>query len=689
MPRIVQLTHAATISDADELERRCFRARRRAEKAARDAGIEIHFPSWSFRTVVYKGLVAAPKLANFYADLADERFEAPFAVFHQRYATNTRPTWERAQPFRFLCHNGEINAIQGNINQMRAREGRLGSQDLAPDDVLSPVLDMTLQDSGLLDNALELLVRGGRDVRHAIHMLVPDAWETKDDVPPDLEGFYRYHSCLDRAVGRSRRSRSSPTASASARRSTATVCVRCARRSARTASSSSPPRSAPSISRTTARSRAASSPRDRSSASTRRSVTPPCRTTRRSSASSRRPSRTPSGPSACSRARAGTPRVDVPDDLIARQAAFGVTKEEITVIVEPMAKYRKEPTSSMGDDTQAPFLTTFARPLFNFFKQRFAQVTNPPIDHLRERLVMSKRTLVGPRKALLTEDAGRRRPLRVRVVRRLPGRRRRPVRRLAVGRRPDRRDVPGRRWPGRSRARAAHGSATRPSTRSPSGVGVLVVSDRAVGAGRAAIPSLAAVGAVHHQSRARRAAHAGLDRVRLGRAARDAPLRVPRRLRRRPDLPVAHVRAPRRTRVEGHGRRPARRRSARELHATRSRTASSRSCRRWGSRPSTPIAARRSSRPTDSAAMSSSSASTARSRRSGASASPSSARTPCAATRTASASRRRASARPASSSTSTAASTTPPTRTSSTRCTWPSAPGRTAAKPTSSAPRTR
>ena len=282
---------------------------------------------------------------------------------------------------------------------------------------------MTLQDSGLLDNALELLVRGGRDIRHAMHMLVPDAWETRDDVPPDLAGFYRYHSCLiepwdgpaglvwtdgirvgaclDRNGLRPLRAQICEDGLVVVSSEVGTVDLDGPRRRhARQAL-----RGTDHLRRPDARRRT------------------PSRTTRRSSDSSR-----PHKPYAewAERLQQAQPRhagrVDVPDDLVARQAAFGVTKEEITVIVEPMAKYRKEPTSSMGDDTQAPFLTTFARPLFNFFKQRFAQVTNPPIDHLRERLVMSKRTLVGPRSPLLTRGAGSGRPLRVRVVRRLPGR---------------------------------------------------------------------------------------------------------------------------------------------------------------------------------------------------------------------------------------------------------------------------
>src|SRR5207247_2118543 len=114
----------------------------------------------------------------------------------QRYSTNTTPSWERAQPFRLLGHNGEINTIQGNVNRMRAREGRLGADRLGDEDLLRPVIDETGSDSAMLDNALELLVRGGRDVRHALAMLVPEAWEGNPELPEPVRDFYRYHALL-------------------------------------------------------------------------------------------------------------------------------------------------------------------------------------------------------------------------------------------------------------------------------------------------------------------------------------------------------------------------------------------------------------------------------------------------------------------------------------------------------------
>ncbi len=496
LPRIVQLLHTSTVTDSEERERKCYRARRRAENAAREKGLDIHFPSWSFRTLTYKALVAAPQLSNFYLDLADERFVAPFTMFHQRYATNTRPTWERAQPFRFLCHNGEINAIQGNINQMRAREARLGADELASPDLLQPVLDMTLQDSGILDNALELLVRGGRDVRHAVHMMVPDSWETRDDVPTDLRGFYRYHSCLiepwdgpagliftdgirigaslDRNGLRPLRYQICEDGLVVVSSEVGTVDV----------------------------SDHGAVTRGKLAEGQLICVDPTLPEPVQNDATLKTflSSAKPYGEWA-ERLRRRTPgkaEVDVPADLISVQGAFGITKEEITVIVEPMAKYRKEPTSSMGDDTQAPFLTTFTRPLFNFFKQRFAQVTNPPIDHLRERVVMSKRTLVGPRAPLLSETPDAADLLEFESFFVYPE----AVDDLFV-------DAP---WP------AALIDATFAVSDGPSGLeaalrrigkeaeeavrqgaAILVVSDRATGKDRAPIPSLAAVGAVHHR----------------------------------------------------------------------------------------------------------------------------------------------------------------------------------------------
>lgn len=190
----------AEVEAGDEFERRLYLARKVMHMRARKAGVQrLYVASFSNRTIVYKGLVLAAELANFYPDLSDTDFTTALAVFHQRYSTNTFPTWERAQPFRLLCHNGEINTLQGNENWMRAREADLSHPNWEGQvESLKPVVAPWTSDSGKLDNALELLVRSGRDVRHGLLMMMPEAWERlpEAEVSPERLAFYQYHSSL-------------------------------------------------------------------------------------------------------------------------------------------------------------------------------------------------------------------------------------------------------------------------------------------------------------------------------------------------------------------------------------------------------------------------------------------------------------------------------------------------------------
>ena len=184
MPRVEQLVLLRPFGlTADEAELRAYRARRRAGAIA-----GAYVVSLSFRTITYKALCAADQLGAFYPDLREPSLEVPFAIFHQRFSTNTSPSWERAQPFRVLCHNGEINTIDGNVRAMRGREARLGLD--------GPALEEDGSDSALLDNALELLVRTGRDVRHAAAMLLPRAWQHDAELDEEARAFHRYHAGL-------------------------------------------------------------------------------------------------------------------------------------------------------------------------------------------------------------------------------------------------------------------------------------------------------------------------------------------------------------------------------------------------------------------------------------------------------------------------------------------------------------
>ena len=193
-PHIVQVLFrtADTTVEVDD-ERVALRFRRRIERATEGT----YVASCSFRTVVYKGLSPADALADFYLDLGDERFAGAFGIFHQRFSTNTLSTWERAQPFRTLCHNGEINALWGNERRMRGRS-TFGTEaaGLGDESLFRPLLNDNDSDSGKLDATVELLTRGGRDVRHAMAMVMPSVWENVADMDPAIRGFYRYHSAI-------------------------------------------------------------------------------------------------------------------------------------------------------------------------------------------------------------------------------------------------------------------------------------------------------------------------------------------------------------------------------------------------------------------------------------------------------------------------------------------------------------
>jgi glutamate synthase domain-containing protein 2/glutamate synthase domain-containing protein 1/glutamate synthase domain-containing protein 3 len=381
MPRIEQLVLRRPLGTTpDEAELCAYRARKRVEDAA-----GAYVVSLSFRTITYKALCAADQLARFYADLRDPDLAVPFGIFHQRFSTNTSPSWERAQPFRLLCHNGEINSLEGNAAWMRAR---------------GHVLEEDGSDSTMLDNALELLVRGGRDVRHAAAMLLPEAWETDPRLDGSTQAFYRYHSTLlepwdgpagvvftdGRVVGATLdRNGLRPLRWAVADE----TLVACA-------------------------SEAGALPLPEGARIRRGRLGPgqmlvvdPALGVEEDADLKRRLARgrpygrwlrttlTPFG--------TGVPVEPPTESLTPRQAAAGYTREDLSLLLRPAAAQGHEPTSSMGDDTALPALAGRARPVTSYLRQRFAQVTNPAIDHLRERHVMSLRTLLGARAPLLGE----------------------------------------------------------------------------------------------------------------------------------------------------------------------------------------------------------------------------------------------------------------------------------------------
>src|SRR5881227_1898600 len=197
-PYVKQLVVAASdelASDRDAFERKLYVIRRVAEIAA---GPDLVIPSFSSRTIVYKGMLTSPQLLGYYPDLADTRTKSALALVHSRFSTNTFPSWELAHPYRMIAHNGEINTLRGNVNWMRARESQLASDLFGEDDLakLLPIVRPGGSDSATFDNVLELLVLAGRSLPHAVMMMIPEAYQDRDDLSDELKGFYAFHSCL-------------------------------------------------------------------------------------------------------------------------------------------------------------------------------------------------------------------------------------------------------------------------------------------------------------------------------------------------------------------------------------------------------------------------------------------------------------------------------------------------------------
>ncbi|MDQ1394761.1 MAG: hypothetical protein QOG64_20, partial [Acidimicrobiaceae bacterium] len=460
----------------------------------------VYVASCSFRTVVYKGLVAANALGRFYPDLEDARFEAPFAIFHQRFSTNTLPTWERAQPFRTLCHNGEINAIAGNIGRMQARTV-LGTEPvgLGPEELFHPLLDEATSDSGHLDAAVELLTRGGRDIRHAVAMLVPEAWEGARDLDPEVRGFYRYHACLVEPWDGPAGMIFSDGVGVGA------ALDRNGLRPMRYAVCEDGLVAACSEAGAVDVSGHGKVTRGRLGPGEMLFVDPTRGVLRDEECKQRVAAAGPYARWAADGLRpigAGKPIEEPPpaDVLARRQLTHGYTTEELRMVVKPMASDAKEPVFSMGDDAPLPPLAGRPRPVHHYLKQRFAQVTNPPIDHLRERLVMSLRTLLGPRRPLLSEDREAAWLIALDSFFLYPSAVTQLVEDDRAGCGGARLDATFPAAAGPDGLRAAVEELASAAQRAvEGGAGLLVIDDSGVSAERVPIPSLLATGAVHHR----------------------------------------------------------------------------------------------------------------------------------------------------------------------------------------------
>ena len=401
--RQVFIEAADEIEDQGAFERKLYVIRRVIERAA---GPGLSLPSFSSRTIVYKGMLTAPQLPRYFPDLRDPRVASRLALVHSRFSTNTFPSWELAHPYRMIAHNGEVNTLRGNVNWMRARESQLASELFGDDlEKVIPVVREGGSDSAVFDNVLELLVLSGRSIPHAVMMMVPEAYRTRRDLDPDVAGFYDFHSCLmepwdgpaaiaftdgrlagavlDRnglRPGRWVQDTEGYVVLAS-ETGVMTVAPEHVQRKGRLA----PGKlflldleeghivEDEEVKRRVARRKPYGEWYERSVVHI-----------------DDLPDRDPR-----------TPRVE---PLRSRQLAFGYSQEDLRMIIAPMAAKGEEPVASMGNDAALAVLSERQPPLFAYFKQLFAQVTNPPIDAIRENVVMSLHTGVGAEVNLLNES---------------------------------------------------------------------------------------------------------------------------------------------------------------------------------------------------------------------------------------------------------------------------------------------
>ncbi|WP_348787902.1 glutamate synthase large subunit [Leifsonia sp. NPDC080035] len=405
MPVIEQLYVKSTRSDEKgepvagiALDRQTFFLRKRAERE-----LDLYFSSLSSRTLVYKGMVTTLQLEPFYPDLSDPRFASKLALVHSRYSTNTFPSWPLAQPFRMIAHNGEINTVQGNRNWMRARQSQLESELLGELDPVLPIVTPGASDSASFDEVVELLSLTGRSLPHAVMMMVPEAWENQTEIDPVRRDFYEYHSMLMEPWD-------GPAAIVFTDGSLVGATL------------------------------------DRNGLRPGRYVVTndglvvlaseigvldiePSRVVRKGRL---RPGRmflvdTVAGrliedDEIKSELAASAPYgewleqgrinlkdlperehiVHTPASITRRQRTFGYTEEEVRILLKPMATTGAEPLGAMGSDTPVAVLSERPRLLFDYFTQQFAQVTNPPLDSIREEVVTTMKLGLGPERNLLS-----------------------------------------------------------------------------------------------------------------------------------------------------------------------------------------------------------------------------------------------------------------------------------------------
>ena len=429
MPMIRQcfIGRGDNCADQDAFERKLIVIRKQTQNPLKELAAKhnmpelqkLYMPSFSSRTVVYKGLLLANQVGSFYDDLRDPDCESALGLVHQRFSTNTFPSWRLAQPFRLIAHNGEINTVRGNVNWMNARRRTMESELLGSDlDKLWPIVPHGQSDTACLDNALELLLLGGFSLAHAMMMLIPEAWARNPLMDPARRAFYEYHAALmepwdgPAAVAFTDGRQIAATLDRNGLRP-ARFCVTKGDIVCLASESGVLPFAEEEITRKwrlqpgkmllidleegrivedeeLKAELAAEHPYEKwlEQAQYKLKDIEAIETD------------------------VGAVR-DPEDTLLKRQQVFGYTQEDISRFLEPMAVSGDDPIGSMGTDTPIAVLSSRSRLLYDYFKQNFAQVTNPPIDPIREELVMSLLSMIGPRPNLLGHEAGTHKRLEV------------------------------------------------------------------------------------------------------------------------------------------------------------------------------------------------------------------------------------------------------------------------------------
>jgi glutamate synthase (NADPH/NADH) large chain len=396
--------------DQDSFERKLFVIRKTVEHAVSDLpgnqGKGFYVPSMSSRTVIYKGMLLADQVGKYFPDLQDPRVASALALVHQRFSTNTFPTWNLAHPFRMIAHNGEINTVRGNVNWMAARHAAMSSKFLGEDlEKLWPLIVEGQSDSACFDNALELLVAGGYTLPHAMMLLIPEAWAGNPLMDEERRAFYEYHAALMEPWD-------GPAAVAfTDGRMIGATLDRNGLRPARYIITED------DLVLMASEMGVLPIPQNKIVKKWRlqpgkmflidmqagRIVDDAELKTQLATAKPYR--------NWIEKSRyylADLPdakeKSPAPESLLDTQQAFGYTQEDVKFLIAPMAASGEEATGSMGNDAALPILSTRSKVLYNYFKQLFAQVTNPPIDPIREEIVMSLTTFIGPKPNLLGID---------------------------------------------------------------------------------------------------------------------------------------------------------------------------------------------------------------------------------------------------------------------------------------------